>query len=319
MKIARLLAASWGWVTARPMDPAERLRINRELMLECLEKSARFQPDFVLFPELALNAATGPMPGAGALAEPLPGPTFERVAAAARKLGSHVILPMYEREGDRLYNTAALIGRDGALMGRYRKFHATGYEIREGVMPGEDVPVWQTDRGRVGCAICFDLKFPIVGLSLSRRNAQCVFFPTMFYGGARLVSWAMDYGFHIVRCHAAGGRIVEPTGQTVAIEGPPEPLGDPEARVKWTFAEVNLDHRTYHFDFHREKLEAVCRKYGAGVSIRRMPDEGTFNLASNLAHVSIEDLEREFQLQSLRSYLDEAEDIRRRILQGETP
>lgn len=315
MKLTRVLSASCGIVSAGKPDPGARLDANRRMLAEVLDRAAKYRPDFVCFPELIVQSGCGGFPEMAALAEPVPGPTVDLVAAKARALRCHVILPLFEQQGGRVYNTAVLIGRDGAVIGKYRKFHATGYEIKDGVTPGCDVPVWDTDCGRVGIAICFDLKFPAVGLALSRGNAQCVFFPTMFYGGQRLVSWAMDYGFHLVRCHGAGGRIVDPTGATVAIEGQPETMDLPDARLKWTFAELNFDHRTYHLDFHYDKMAAIAAKYGAGVLVRRMPEEGTFNLVSNLPDRTVDDIEREFELKSLRRYLDEASEIRESALQ----
>lgn len=315
MKVARVLSASCGIVPAGKPEAGVRLDANRRMLAEVLDRAAKFRPDFVCFPELIVQYGCGGFPEMAALAEPVPGPTVELVAEKARALRCHVILPLFERQGGRVYNTAVLIGRDGAVVGKYRKFHATGYEIKDGVTPGREVPVWDTDCGRVGIAICFDLKFPAVGLALSRGKAQCVFFPTMFYGGQRLVSWAMDYGFHLVRCHGAGGRMVDPTGATVAIEGQPETMDLPDARLKWTFAELNFDHRTYHLDFHYEKMAAIAAKYGAGVLVRRMPEEGTFNLVSNLPDRTVDDIEREFELKSLRRYLDEAAEIRESALE----
>jgi predicted amidohydrolase len=313
--MARILAASCGFTTDPKLAPEARLEANRRMILEALDGAAKFQPDFICLPELVLQYGCGDFGRMAALAEPVPeGPTVELVARKARAMNTHIILPLFEKEGDRVFNTAALIGRDGRLIGKYRKVHATGYEIADGVTPGVGTPVWSTDRGRVGIAICFDLKFPDIGLALSRGAAQCVFFPTMFFGGQRLVAWAMDYGFHLVRCHAAGGRIVDPTGATVAIEGAPEALSAEGSCVKWTFAQVNLDHQTYHFDFHRQKMEALTARYGAGVLIRRMPEEGTFSIESNLPDKTVDDLEAEFELKSLRTYLDESISLREAAL-----
>jgi len=317
MKMARILAASCGFAADPKLKPADRLEANRRMILDTLDAAAKFKPDFICLPELVVQYGCGDFKAMAALAEPAPdGPTFERVARKARALKSHIILPLFEREGGRVYNTAALIGRDGRLIGRYRKFQPTGYEIRDGVTPGDTVPVWETDRGRVGIAICFDLKFPEVGLALSRGGAQAVFFPTMFYGGQRLVAWAMDYGFVLVRAHGSGARVLDPTGATLAAEGPAERLAGSAAVVRWAWVEVNLDHRTYHLDFHGEKMAALSEKYGSGVSIRRMPEEGVFNLVCHRQDRTVDDLEREFGLTPLRTYLDAASADRRAALRA---
>lgn len=289
---------------------AEKVEHNRKTILACLDAAAAYRPDFVCFPEIMLQSGVGGFKVALPFAETVPGLTSEMVAARARSLGCHVVFCTIERANRRFYNTAVLIGRDGNIVGKYRKFHTTSYEMKDGITPGEAVPVWETDGGRVGCAICFDLKFPAVGLALSRGRAQVVFLPSMFYGGRRLAAWAMDYGFYIIRCHSSGGAIVDPVGNRIASEGPPLPLRGVNAVVKWTFAEVNADRKTYHLDFNREKLPALARKYGSGAAIDFMWEEGTFSLTSNLPGLSVVDLEREFGLQDLRAYLDEAEHMR---------
>lgn len=312
MRLARLLAACC-YVTT-DLSGAARLERNRALILECLDRAAAYRPDFVVLPEIAVHFGVAPTKEAMPFAETLPGPTFEAVAQKARTLRSHVWLPLFERKDDLMHNSVALIGRDGGLMGVYRKYHATGYEIEDGVHPGSEVPVWATDCGRVGCAVCFDLKFPEVGLALSRGKANIVFWPSMFPGGHRLVAWAMDYGFYIVKCIAGSGAIVDPIGATVATDGPAIPLKHLDAVVRFTFAEVNTDRKAYHLDFNRDKLPAIVEKYGAGVQVAFCLPEGTFTLASFMADRTVEDIEREFALEDLRDYLDRAAAIRSRRL-----
>ena len=314
MRKARLLSASCHCHFPEDAPPEGKVAIKRQMVLECLDRAAAYGPDFVCFPEIILQSGVGDFGDILPLAEALPGETSALIAEKARALNSHVIFCTLERDGGHVYNTAALIGRDGGLVGRYRKYHATGYEIKDGVTPGEEIPVWETDCGRVGCAICFDLKFPAVGLALSRGRAQVVFWPSMFNGGRRLRAWAMDYGFYMVRCTAARGAVVDPTGDFIAAEGPELKLDSVDGVVRWTFAEVNTDRKTYHLDFHGEKVRAVVEKYGAGVEVHYMHDEGTFSLLSNLPGVTVEDLEKEFGLQDLRAYLDEAAEIREEAL-----
>ncbi|MEX2147361.1 MAG: nitrilase-related carbon-nitrogen hydrolase, partial [Candidatus Rokuibacteriota bacterium] len=55
-------------------------------------------------------------------AEPIPGPTIDRMSDVARETGTVVIAPIFERASDgRFFNTATVIGPDGALIGKYRK------------------------------------------------------------------------------------------------------------------------------------------------------------------------------------------------------
>jgi len=291
-------------------SPENETRANLDMVSECLDHAAAFAPDFICLPEIVLSAGIRSPSERLALAEPVPGPSFDMAARKAAELRSHVILPLLERVGDAVFNSAALIDRDGRLMGVYRKYHATGYEIEEGVTPGAEVPVWETDCGRVGIMICFDLKFPAVSQALSRQRAQCVFWPTMFMGGRWIASRTVEYGFHIVRCHAAGGRIVDAGGAVVAEDAFCEPLSSVPGTVSWCAATLNLDHRTYHLDFHKEKIKEIGKAYAGRVEIRRLGEEGLFRLIASDPGCSVDEVEREFGLRDLRAYLDDAAAIR---------
>ena len=308
MLLTRLLSVSCCLET--DVKGPERVTRNRQMMADVLDAASAFRPDFVVFPELCLQMGAAPMAEALCFAEPVPGPSTDAIAAKAADTGAYVWLPMFEKQGDRTYNSVVLIGRDGGIVGTYRKYHATGYEILDGVTPGDEVPVWQTDRGRVGCAVCFDLKFPIVGLTLSRGKAQIVFWPTMFEGGRRMAAWAMDYGFYLVRSFRDGGAVIDPNGCRIASPGVPmRPIGD-DVAVRWTFAEVNADRKTYHTDYNTEKLPDIIGKYGGGVSVWMNEPEASFNLACNLPDKRVEDIEEEFALEDLRDYLDGAAKVR---------
>ena len=291
-----------------------RLELNRRLIHACLDRARAFEPDIVVFPEIMLHQGVGPTPEAIGYAEPVPGPTTEEVAAKARALNAHVLLPLLERDGTRAYNSAVLIRRAGEIVGTYRKYRATGYEIEDGIHPGEGVPVWQTDCGRVGCAICFDLEYDDVAVALARRKAQLVLWPSMFAGGRHLAAWCLTYGFFMVKCTAAHGQIVDPLGREVAAYGPQVTLVEPPATVRWTCAEINTDVKMHHPDFNRVKLPDIVNRYGGGVEIGLAPDEGRFVITSHLSDRTVDDIEREFELTDLRDYLDAAGDIRARRL-----
>ena len=312
MRRTRVLSVSCR-VTAETSGP-RRLELNRRLIHACLDRAEAFDPDIVVLPEIILHQGVGPTAEAIGHAEPVPGPTTEEVAAKAQALNAHVLLPLLERSGGRVYNSAVLIGRAGEIVGTYRKYRATGYEIEDGIQPGEDIPVWTTDCGRVGCAICFDLEYDDVALALARQKAQLVLWPSMFAGGRHLAAWCFTHGFYMVKCTAAHGQIVDPLGREVAAYGPQVTLDDPPAVVRWTSAEINTDVKMYHSDFNGAKLPDVVRRYGGGVEIGLAPDEGRFVITSHLPDKTVGDIEQEFQLTDLRDYLDGAAEIRKRRL-----
>ncbi|MFE0105987.1 carbon-nitrogen hydrolase family protein [Streptomyces sp. NPDC059009] len=95
------------------------------------------------------------------LAEPADGPSATRVAEIAVRHGIAVAYGYPERDGDVLFNSAQLIGADGARVANYRKTHLFGDFEQGWFTPGEQ-PVVQAELGglRVGLMICYDVEFP---------------------------------------------------------------------------------------------------------------------------------------------------------------
>jgi deaminated glutathione amidase len=148
--------------------------------------------DMVVLPELnAFGSRTEN-------AQPLPGPAERRFCEAARRLGIW-LLPgsLFERVGDRIYNTAPVINPDGVVVARHRKqFPWLPYE--QGVSPGEDFVVFDVpDIGRFGVSICYDMWFPETIRTLAWMGAEIILHPSLTSTIDRQAEHA------IVRSHAA--------------------------------------------------------------------------------------------------------------------
>jgi predicted amidohydrolase len=115
------------------------------------------------------------------VAEAIPGPSTKFLGECAARNKAYVVAGIYEREGKVVYNTSVLIGRDGQLMGKYRKVCLPREEIDGGITPGTEYPVFDTDFGRVGMMICWDVSYPEVARELSARGAEMIFMP--IWGG----------------------------------------------------------------------------------------------------------------------------------------
>src|SRR5687768_10826770 len=179
----------------------------RAAAVERLEEAALDRPDIACLPE------TFPGLGCGSedwfsTAEPVPGPTTAALAAVARRHEMWVICPLLEQRGARVFNAAVLLDRRGEIAGIYHKIHPTVSELRVGVTPGTETPVFETDFGRIGCAICFDLNFREVIDGLSAGGAEIVFFPSMYRGGLQLPIWAHDFGVHLVSATPGEGSVI---------------------------------------------------------------------------------------------------------------
>ncbi len=149
---------------------------NRERIAREVSSAVQRFPwvQMVVLPELAsFGVALG-------AAQPLPGPAEEGYCALARKLGIWLVPgSLYERDGERVYNTAMVIDPEGTVVGRYRKIYPfLPYEagVSHGVAPLVfDVP----GVGRFGVSICYDQWFPEVARALAWLGAEVIVHPTL--------------------------------------------------------------------------------------------------------------------------------------------
>lgn len=105
------------------------------------------------------------------------GETIGQWSALAARLGVTLVAGYAEREGDALYNSAAVIGPSG-LLGGYRKMHLWGDEHLFFEPGNLGMPVFHTPFGRVACAICYDIWFPEVFRMAAARGADILCVPT---------------------------------------------------------------------------------------------------------------------------------------------
>ncbi len=117
------------------------------------------------------------------LAEPIPGPTTERLSKLARELQVVIVGSLFERRAPGLYhNTAVVLDVDGSLAGIYRKMHIPddpGYYEKYYFTPGDlgFNPV-DTAIGRLGVLVCWDQWFPEAARAMALAGAQILLYPT---------------------------------------------------------------------------------------------------------------------------------------------
>ena len=211
--------------------------------LDSVQRAARYgedvaaahRPDVMVFGEL-LNVIGAPGTF-DAKAETVPGPSTEVMAGLARAYGVYVAFGMLERQDRVLYNTAVLLDRNGAIAGKYRKVQLPLAEVSSGVSPGDAVPVFQTDFGRVALLICQDTSFPEPAREAAVQGAELALVP--IWGGktALVAARAIEQSLYVV---ASGydykSEVVDPLGTVLDRI---ETLGPPDAAV----ATIDLSQR----------------------------------------------------------------------------
>jgi agmatine deiminase len=121
---------------------------------------------------------------AAALAETIPGPTTFALSSLAKELNVIIIAPIFEqdKESDKRYNTAVVIGSDGNLMGTYRKMHIPQdpffYEKNYFDTGNTGYQVFRTPDVNFGVLICYDQWFPEAARTLALQGAELIFYPS---------------------------------------------------------------------------------------------------------------------------------------------
>jgi N-carbamoylputrescine amidase len=160
---------------------AENARRGLAAMVEAKKKGA----EVVAFAELSFlrffPAARGRRKEAEALAETIPGETTRRFAEKARELELVTLINLYERDGDRCFDTSVVIDADGSILGKTRMLHITdfpGFHERDYYHPGNLQPeVFTTRAGRIGVVICYDRHYPEVMRAFGLARADVVIIP----------------------------------------------------------------------------------------------------------------------------------------------
>jgi len=167
----------------------------------------------------AIADKTIPLETYRALGEPIPdGPYCRRLAALARELKIHVVAGMLETAGDNRYNTAVILGPDGALLGKYRKQMLEHESLRN--TPGDGTPVFRTPFGRIGLIICADRKNPDIVRRMREAGADFFLCPSGGMFGPRsndpiLQARSRENNVHIVFVHPAEFLVTGPDGSVL--------------------------------------------------------------------------------------------------------
>jgi predicted amidohydrolase len=149
---------------------------NLETILKAIHN---FEGHLLVFPELALSGYQFlSKEEVRELAEDIPsGPTIKALADAVRGRDLHVVVGLAERDHDRLFNSAVLMGPNGHI-GTYRKTHLF-FEETLWFAPGDTgYLVWDIGKAKVGLLVCFDWFFPEAARSLALKGADILCHPS---------------------------------------------------------------------------------------------------------------------------------------------
>lgn len=169
-------------------DRDENLRVTRELMLSAVKSD---RPGLLVLPEYFAWYGKN-IEEKLAMAEPTSGgPAYQMAQEFAKEHGVYVhagtIIEKVEGE-NRVYNTSFVFDREGREVAAYRKIHlfdiiapdGTAHKESETVKPGEDIVTYDIDGLKVGCAICYDIRFFELFLQLQKAGCDIIVLPAAF-------------------------------------------------------------------------------------------------------------------------------------------
>jgi predicted amidohydrolase len=178
------------------MRSGEDVETNLATAERLLRQAADEGADLAALPEVFTYL--GRSAGRASAAEPVPGPTTERLAAIARDRGIWVLGgSVLEADGDRIFNTSVLFDRGGDLVATYRKIHLYDAElpdqrpIRESdtFTAGEQLVTQPMEEARLGLSICYDLRFPELYRGLMVLGAEVLCVPAQFQHTTGTAHW----------------------------------------------------------------------------------------------------------------------------------
>lgn len=198
-----------------------------------IQEAARLGADVICLPELFLSHYFCQQTRLENfdLAEPIPGPTTDRLGPLARSLGKVIVASLFEKRAPGLYhNTAVVFDADGTMLGLYRKMHIPDdplYYEKYHFTPGDlGFRVFNTRFGRLGILVCWDQWYPEGARLTAMQGAQVLIYPTAIgwhprekaeFGVAQHQAWET-----IQRSHAIANGVYVAAINRTGHEGPKE-------------------------------------------------------------------------------------------------
>ena len=269
--------------------------------IQWIDLAACDKPDLMVLPE-AFAAGNEQCARSKELfcasAEPIDGQTVTRLAQRAAEHGCYIAAPVVLQRGAKRTNSIVLLDRGGEIAGIYDKCFPPVPELEQGpgVTPGDGPVTVDTDFGKVGMLICFDLNFDELRRQYLAASPQLLVFCSMFQGGMIGQMWALLNGCYFASSYPGDGSvIINPLGRVLARSNVPN------SRIMTR--RINLDYQVLHLDYNQLKLNDLRRKYGAVIDVELTEGEGRLLLSCNDEQLTADDICRDLDLELVEDFL----------------
>lgn len=216
---------------------------NAERIGSLIDKAANEKPDLILLAE-TVNDRGAIVENEAEIYESEDGIYCTTMRKKAREHNCFIMFTYHELCRGKRYNTAVLLDRSGNIVGRYHKSHLTITEYEMGLTPGDELPVFDTEIGKIGILICYDGYFPEPARILASKGAELILVSTAGDAAHRMVARAMENGVYVaVSCvcntHVHGflpSKIINPRGEVLA---------QTDEDFSYASAEIDLNEKSY--------------------------------------------------------------------------
>lgn len=232
---------------------------NLKTICNYIDEAAAHGAKLVSFPEV-MNLV-GENVGEGGKHEQIPGYTTEKLMAKAKEHGIYIHSGSFCEEipgEERAYNTTVMINPQGEIIAKYHKLHTFDVTLPDGTVcdesarihPGDEIVTVDTELGKLGFAICYDIRFPELFRIMALEGAQVIFTPASFTMPTGKDHWepilrtrAIENGLYIVAAGQIGKKArFAAYGNSMVVD----PWGTVISRAKdqpgITYGEIDLDY-----------------------------------------------------------------------------
>lgn len=232
--------------------------------------------------------------------ETLFGPIITTMSALARKHNTWIVCPIDRLDGNRRVNSAVLIDRSGAVAGLYDKVYPYWgeFDLAPVVDIGTEAPVFETDFGRVGLAICFDANFPEVWKEMADQGAELVIWPSAYSAGTTLQAHALINHFAIVTStYTSDCLVYDINGQELLYEQSED--------INISRITLDLDRGIYHENFNMALRDKLLAEHPDDIEVEsHLLREQWFILRAKRPGVSARALAKQYGMEELRDYVN---------------
>lgn len=260
----RLCAVSWDMIDGPGFKTYEENVAN---VMKEMDTVGPLNPDVVVFTEAVYQTRRDSARQPEARYSRLDDEDVKALCAKAKQYNTYIACSLYEKDDDDLTRlTAILINRQGEIQNIYRKTHLTMGEVECGNQLETELPVFDTDFGKVGIQICWDHFFPECSRVLTLKGAEVLLVCTHGFLRERTVTRALENGVHLVSAYtlSEGTMVVSPEGAVLDEAGDKGyalvevDLNEPVWR-RWMACASSADvHPTYMMERRPELYGLLC-------------------------------------------------------------